>query len=119
MKFRRMKSPALACILTAVLLTGGCDLFTSANDRLARAEASLARGEYNTAMVELKNVLSDEPKNPRAHLLVARVSLQLGNFDAVFKSLDDAAASNADARAVKTLRAQALLRAGKLKELQS
>jgi len=114
-----MKSPALACILTAVLLTGGCDLFTSANDRLARAEASLARGEYNTAMVELKNVLSDEPKNPRAHLLVARVSLQLGNFDAVFKSLDDAAASNADARAVKTLRAQALLRAGKLKELQS
>jgi len=120
MTLARLKfSASMLCVLSWAMLAGGCDLFTGADDRLARAETLLGRGEYNEAMVELKNALADEPKDPRAHLLVARVSLQLGNLDAVSRALDDASAAGADARVVKTLRAQALLRAGKLRELQA
>ncbi|MES1263876.1 MAG: tetratricopeptide repeat protein [Peristeroidobacter soli] len=119
MRLVRLKAvTGAALILSAALLAGGCDFFKGTDDRLARAEASLTRGEYDVAMVELKNVLADQPGDPRAHLLVARASLQLGNLDAAWKALDDAASANADARALKTLRAQVLLRGGKIKELQ-
>lgn len=119
MRVVRLKAfTGAACVLSAALLASGCDFFSGTDDRLARAEASLTRGEYDVAMVELKNALADQPADPRTHLLIARASLQLGNLEGAWKALDDAAAANADARTLKTLRAQVLLKGGKIKELQ-
>jgi predicted Zn-dependent protease len=98
-------------------LISGCDLFRSADDRRARAEALLAQGAYNEAMVELKNVLSDTPSDARALLLVGRTNLQLGNFDAAAKAVESAEHAHADAAAVFDLRAQLLLYQGEHQQL--
>lgn len=104
-------------LLVSAVQMAGCGFFESADARRARAEELLGRGEYNEAMVELKNVLTEDPRDSKALMLVARANLQLGNLGAVEKALSDATTAGATAEEVATLRAQLLLRAGKHQEL--
>ena len=98
--------------LAALLLVAGCDLMTSPDERLTRAEALMAAGSYGEAAVEIQNVLSREPKNARAQLALARASLELGTLDAARRALDQAAETGADAVVLADLRAELQLRSG-------
>jgi Tfp pilus assembly protein PilF len=101
------------CVLALIIVLVGCDMFTGTAERQARAERLLASGDYSAALVELKNVLADQPSDPRALLAVARATLRLGNLEASEKALNDAASAGADRQSIAELRAQLQLRAGK------
>lgn len=46
---------------------------------LSRAEQSLATGEYQAAMIDLRNYVSDNPSDPRARAMLGRAMLELGD----------------------------------------
>jgi Tfp pilus assembly protein PilF len=68
-----------ACIAAAAVLIAGCDLFVSTADHLDKAKGFMAASDYRSAVVELKNVLQDEPGNPFARTLLAESALWLGD----------------------------------------
>jgi len=47
-----------------------------------RAAASVAKGEYGAAQIDLKNLVQAEPQNGRARALLALASLRLGDLQA-------------------------------------
>jgi len=65
----------------------GCDLFRSADERVARAEQQMAAQDYPAAMIELKNALQDEPNNFRARTRLAEVEFRLGDVISAEKDL--------------------------------
>ena len=60
-KLRHVALVALACTAMA-----GCDMFTSTETRIERAETQIAAREYRAAVIELRNALQKEPGNGRA-----------------------------------------------------
>ena len=48
----------------------------------ARAEQSLGAGEVNAAVIDLKNLVKDEPENAKARALLASAYVQAGDFSA-------------------------------------
>ena len=55
---------------------------------LARGAAAFDNGQISTARIELLNAIKDDPGNPIAHLLQARVYLAIGNGVAAEAELD-------------------------------
>lgn len=77
-------------LVPAVLVTlalSGCDLFASPDTRIDRATRHMSEGDYVTAAIELRNALEKDPDNARGRLLLADVSLQLGDTQAAEKEL--------------------------------
>jgi predicted Zn-dependent protease len=103
-----IRSAAVLAVASTLTLVG-CDLFTSGEQYLERGEKLLAAGEYNEAMIELKNAQSAAPRDARVLLAIARNSLLGGTPEATARSLDEAAAAGADPVAVASTRAQLLL----------
>lgn len=66
-------------LIPVLLAASGCDWFVDAQTRVDRAERHIAAAEYRGAMIELRNAVQAAPDNARAHLLLAQVSLQLGD----------------------------------------
>lgn len=89
--------------------TTGCDVMTSPNERVARAEQLITSGAYGEALVELNVALEKSPNDARAQLALARVSLQLGSADAATRALEVAEKAGADVAQIAELRARALL----------
>jgi predicted Zn-dependent protease len=87
----------------------GCDVFTSVDDRIQRAEQLEKEGSYGEAMVELRNALAEKPKDPRAQLVLARTTYQLGNLDAAGKAIAAAQAAGATPETVDPLQVKVLL----------
>jgi len=114
----RISSGFLAALGVMVMLaSAGCDVMTSPDERLARAESLLAEGSYNEALVEIKNVLAKQPDNARAQLALARASLKLGVAESANEALTRAAAGGTDAAVIADLRAELQLQAGKYQAL--
>jgi len=111
----RLVLSVAVCFACASL--AGCDLLTGSGERVDRAEALLAKGAYNEAMIELRNALESEPQDGRAQLLVAKTNLQLGNFPAAYQALDAAQSAKVDAGEIAAVRARLLLQSGKHAEL--
>ena len=61
-------------ILVCALLLIGCGLATSDEERLARADEKMVSGAYRAALIELKNVLVNDPNNFTARIRLAEVS---------------------------------------------
>jgi cellulose synthase operon protein C len=85
---RPAASTALAFTLLVTL--SGCDMFADADTRVARAEKQLADADYDTAVIELRKALKDQPGNARAHFLLAEAELQLDDADNATKELQRA-----------------------------
>jgi putative PEP-CTERM system TPR-repeat lipoprotein len=102
-------SVALAALL---LVAGGCDAFTSPDSRVERARERLSSGEYAPAMRELKLALESSPEHVEARLLLAKLSLQLGDGETAQKELDRALQSGADPASVTDLRYEVLAARG-------
>ncbi len=99
---------ALATLVAALSACGQAD----PAERLARANAQYAQGEYRVAAIELRNVLQQEPNNSEARLLFGRVSLMLGDPDTAARELALARELGAEAEDFALPLAQALVGVG-------
>lgn len=113
------KNLAIFVALVPLIALAGCDLFTNADTRVARADQLLESGAYSEAMVELKTALDDQPANARALLLLARTNLQLGRYDPALKALADARQAGAPDAAADEVQASLLLARGQFDELSA
>ncbi len=107
-KILRLALPACACVL---VLTG-CDWFVSTEQHIKRAEKHFADGADRAAAIELQNALGSEPGNARARLLLARVSLRLGDVRAAEQDLQRAIEAGAPAAQTAGLSADVQLAKG-------
>ena len=77
--------------LVAVALSlAACGLATSNEERMAAARASMADGEYRAAVIQLRNVLVEDPAHLEARLALATVMLGLNDIPTAQKELDRA-----------------------------
>lgn len=115
----RTSSALLRCFTLLILIAAlaACDYFASADTRLARASASMEAGNYQQAVSQLKTLLERDPGHVPSRLLLARLSLWLGDAAGAEKELDRAAAAGAADASVRPLRYQALYLRGQFKQL--
>ena len=73
--------------LMSVMALSACDVFISAEGRVDRARAEIAKGDYQAAVIDLKNALESDPNLPQARILLAQASLQLGDVRDAEKEL--------------------------------
>ncbi len=68
----------------------------TAADYLKEAEAYVSKGEYNAAVIQLKNALLLEPVNPQARLLLGKAYLETGDGASAEKEISYARTSGMD-----------------------
>lgn len=61
-----------------LILLSGCWNPPDANERLQRADSYLAEGDYGAAIIELKNLLQDQPDNATARLKLGKLYTEVG-----------------------------------------
>jgi cellulose synthase operon protein C len=113
------RSLLLSITLAASVTLAGCDFFLSADQRVQRAESRIAAQDYRGAMIELKNALQAQQDHVRARLLLAQVSLQLGDAAAADKELRRAVEGGVPVSQIAPLAADVRLALGKPNELLS
>lgn len=86
-----------------------CDAWVSAQTRVERAQKQLDKANYRAAMTDLKTALEAEPDNVAARILLARLSLQLGDIQSAEKEIQRATVSGATAEQVSELQYETLL----------
>lgn len=96
---------------------GACDVLISNADRLARAEQALEAGRLEAAVSDARAVLKKDETNAGAWLLMARTGLKYGNADSALQDLERATRHGAAPAAVSALRDEAMLLAGRYREL--
>ena len=77
----------LAVAIACSLFFAGCDFFMDADARVTRAQQHIASSDYRAAMIDLKTAVQAEPKHVEGRLLLAEVSLQLGDAVSAEKEL--------------------------------
>ena len=77
-------------VVAIALSVTACGLTTSSEERMAAARASMADGEYRAAIIQLRNVLVEEPDHLEARLALATVMLGLNDIPTAQKELDRA-----------------------------
>ena len=85
----------LCVVLLSAPTLSGCDRLLSAERRIERAAEAYAAGQYGAAMRDVKTALEAEPGNVAGRVLLARVSLRLGDAETARKELDRAIAAGA------------------------
>ncbi|GAB5450564.1 MAG: PEP-CTERM system TPR-repeat protein PrsT [Halioglobus sp.] len=102
--------PVSVKILLVTALLGfliACDSVTT-EDRISAAHAYLADNDPASALIELKNVLREEPNNAEARHLSGRIHLLLGDGGSAEKELRNAISMGASPGEIQPLVAQAL-----------
>ena len=107
-------SGLLACL---VVFATGCGLAMNNEDRLDRAEAAYAAGDFRAVVIDAKDVLLDEPNNRRGRLLLGRASARVGDGAAAEKELRRAVQLGVDPQDIAVDLALALLFQGKFQEV--
>ena len=109
----------LATLLTAVVVLGGCDRIGihSDGDYLERARAFEAKGDYTSAILEVKNALQKNPQNAEARLLLADALIHVGSGAEAEIALKQAADNGADEQAVALAIGRAILLQGDFKRV--
>ena len=115
-----MKAHALgaASWMFVLMLLGGCDRFTSADTRMARANAHLEAGEYQAAIIELHKTLDSHPRDVKAQLLLVDVLTAAGETQSARVQLDRAVANGATIQATAVRRIELLLSLGEVQAVQ-
>ncbi len=114
-----MKVALYVLVLVTLGLLVGCSNTLSDTEYVNRAQDFLDKGEVQSATIELKNALQQNPKNAQARRLLGVVHLKAGNVAAAEKELIRASELGAADEAVLPLLARALLMQGKYDELQA
>lgn len=108
---------SILALLTIGVLLSGCDVFVNTQTRLERARKQLDQGNYRAAMSDVKTALQSEPDNAKARLLLAELSLQIGDRESADKEMERALAAGATAEQASAVRYELLLAAGRTDEL--
>lgn len=106
----------MAATLGLVLGLAACDRLLGADRRIERAQESFEAGRYDAAMSDVKTALEAEPENAQGRLLLARISLRLGDAAAARQELDRALAAGADPAQARELHYEILLREGRYQD---
>jgi len=104
-------------LASSALVLSGCDVFISADGRVERARGELAKGDYQAAVIDLKNALESEPEHVQARLLLAQASLRVGDVKDAEKELRRAREAGAKPAEVAELSAETQLALGQGREL--
>ncbi|MFK8030967.1 MAG: XrtA/PEP-CTERM system TPR-repeat protein PrsT [Gammaproteobacteria bacterium] len=111
---RILTSTALVVLLG---LISACGESKTEEQRLADATTAFNSGEYREALIELKNLLQDNPNSKQARVLLAETSLNIGDADAAAKELERAKGLGATTDEIYALQQRSWLKLGKYQEL--
>ncbi len=112
---KNLAATLLASMFAAGFATG-CDRLTSVEQRIERAQAAFDAGRDSAAMSDVKAVLEREPTHVGGRLLLARLSLRLGDPATARKELDRATQAGATPEMTGELDQAILLAQGKYAE---
>jgi cellulose synthase operon protein C len=112
-----LRSLRSAFLVLGLMTLCGCDLFVDVDTRVARAEKLMASHDHRAAMIELKNALQDDADHARARLLLAEVSLRMGDIPAADKELQRAIQLGADPSQTAIVVAEVRLAQGEARTL--
>ncbi len=87
---------AFALVFIFTLLFSGCGLAMSDEDRLDRAAESAAAGDHRAAIVDARDVLTRDPSNARARILLGQSSIAVGDWASAEKEIRRAVELGAD-----------------------
>ena len=87
---RRRAAHARAATLLGmcVLLLSGCGLWMGSGERLARAQAARERGDTRSAIIQLKELLQEQPDMAEARLELGTISLEVGDIPNALRELE-------------------------------
>ena len=105
-------SPRATLVIVALLALSSACTPPGPEERLARAEAANAQGDARTAMIELRNLLRDDPENAQARLLLGRTALAMGDPATAEKELQRAVELGVSADTVRVPLSRAYLQLG-------
>lgn len=104
----------LVCLASGLL---GCDFFVDNQTRLDRANNYWQKGDYRSAIIELKKILEKDSNHAHAWLTLGEISLFLGKAADAEKEFRRAADAGASPEAYWPRLAEALLLSGKYQVL--
>jgi putative PEP-CTERM system TPR-repeat lipoprotein len=115
---RRRSSAAVRAfaLLAGVVSLAACDRFTSAEERIARAQAAFDAGDYAKASSDAKTVLEKTADNTQARALLARIAYHQGDFETARKELDRALESGADPATLRDVHYDILFAEGRFEQ---
>jgi len=105
------------CAAFVPLLIAGCGVLLTPHYRLERAQREIKAGEWQDAAVDLKIVVQKQPNNAEAWLLLARISLDAGDFTGANSGVTHAMAAGAKGADVDELRARIWVEGGEPQRL--
>ena len=108
----------VSCFIAVLFVLSGCDIFVSDETRIARAEQQMAAGAQREAVIELKNVIDDDPANARALSLLAKAMYQLGDTQGARAELQRAIDAGVPREEVAELEGMLMIAARQFKELE-
>lgn len=94
------------------LLLAGCGLLLTPHYRLERARREIKAGQWQEAAVDLRIVVQKEPRNTKAWLMLARLSLDAGDLGGARSDLARTVALGAKGTQVEALRARIWIAGG-------
>src|SRR5210317_722209 len=98
-------------------LMSACGLAMDNQDRLDRAQDAYEDGDFQAAVIDVKNVLQEEPDNAEARVLLGRASLRANDPEAAEKEFRRALDLNVPLQVVAIDLGQAMLRLGQFNEI--
>ncbi len=119
LSFKRYDARMLGLIFVMVLMLGfiGACSKVSSDEYLKQAEDSLEKNKIQTAIINLKNALQQDPKNIQARYLLGKTYVRLGNGAGAEKELKVAQNLGLSSSQLVVPLGKAYLLQGKLKEL--
>ena len=100
------------CAASVTLFIAGCGVLLTPHYRLERAQREIEAGQWQKAAVDLRIVVQKEPNNSQAWLLLARISLDAGDFTGATSGVTHAMAAGATGPSVDELRARIWVEGG-------
>jgi cellulose synthase operon protein C len=100
------------CAASVTLLVAGCGVLLTPQYRLERAQKEMQAGEWQKAAVDLRIVVQKQPNNSQAWLLLARISLDAGDFTGATSGVTHAMEAGAKGPSVDALRARIWVEGG-------
>jgi putative PEP-CTERM system TPR-repeat lipoprotein len=104
-------------VLIAACSLAACNLWKSPDEQVAQARKQFAAGQYRSAMADVKTALESEPEHAQARLLLAEISLWLGDPDAAEGELKRAIGAGLPAQDGSELHYKLLLARSKYDEI--
>jgi putative PEP-CTERM system TPR-repeat lipoprotein len=109
----------IAAAFCCVALLSACDRNLPPDELVSEARAAIARNDYQTASIQLKNALQQDANNGAARFELGRVHFQQGDMASAIKELDRALDLDYAAGEVIPLLARSMVEAGNFTDLIS